>query len=135
VFGRCRSCHTEIQIIHNRFPDINILNGFTATWDWASRHVTWAFQWHRSKTNPFILSANQIQVGPLGCFANISIRAYGHCNHAHRPRLEKILYIIGLSLEKVQRIFKPLLDPGGEVKQPLRNHFRFVSETVTITNL
>ena len=48
-------------------------------------------------------------------------------NHAHRPHLEKLLY---LELSRsTNGFFKVLLDPGGQVKRPLRN--RFGSETVT----
>jgi hypothetical protein len=34
-------------------------------------------------------------------------------NHAHRPRLEKLLYIELYSSRSSNGYFKPLLDPGG----------------------
>jgi hypothetical protein len=54
------------------------------------------------------ISATVIRVRPPGYFIHISIIAY---NHAHRLRLEKLLY---LELSRSPNGFvKALLDPGG----------------------
>ena len=55
-------------------------------------------------------------------------------NHAHRPHLEKLLYL-GLS-RTPSGFFNPLLDPGNRgdsetAARPLRNRGRFRSEAVT----
>ena len=53
-----------------------------------------------------------IQVNPLGYF-----NTYFY-NHAHRPRLEKLLYIE--PSRSSNGLFEPLLDPGGGLTSRIR---------------